>query len=121
VKFKILEAENVTAFGTGETIDISSGGVALTVNNPLPAGCFVELSISWPALLEQGCQIRLVTYGRVVRSTPKRTVCTIDKYEFRTQARTPSSSPRTPADSRLLQWANTYRKETPKSGAAGRV
>ncbi|MGA2269536.1 MAG: hypothetical protein ABSH44_13790 [Bryobacteraceae bacterium] len=50
----------------------------------LRPGTFIELSISWPALLDQTCPMRLIVFGRVLRGAGRTAACTLDKYEFRT-------------------------------------
>ena len=53
--------------------------------------------------------MRLVIFGRVLRSVGKRRACSIDKYEFRTQLRAIQSPVRT--DSNLERWADAFRNE----------
>jgi hypothetical protein len=113
LRFKLLEDTRVLEAGTGETVNMGSGGVLFSAKKDLQPGLFVELSISWPVLLGGDCAMRLVAFGRVLRSKGGITACTIDKYEFRTQARaavTPISVNR--GDSMLLRWANGVRKES---------
>ena len=43
-----------------ETIDIGSGGVGFTIGRQLEAGNFIQLSISWPVLLDETCLMRLI-------------------------------------------------------------
>jgi hypothetical protein len=83
----LLEQESATVGGTGHTVDISSGGVAFTTDHYLPNDAMIEVSVSWPVTLENACPLRLVVRGRVVRNEGKAVACTIDKFEFRTQAR----------------------------------
>lgn len=64
---------------------MGSRGVAFRADPPLEAGTSVELSISWPALLGEVCPMRLSVSGRVVRTEGLMAVCSVDKYEFRTQ------------------------------------
>jgi hypothetical protein len=70
--------------GTGSSIDLSSGGIAFTSDTPLRVGSYLELSISWPVLLNQTCALKLVASGRVVRSEQNRTAISLDRYEVRT-------------------------------------
>jgi len=86
LRFKVFENDRVVATGIGQTIDISSSGVAFEAAG-LKIGSLVELSISWPALLDQACRMRLIAFGPVVRAGRSIAACTIDRYEFRTQAR----------------------------------
>lgn len=85
LRYRLLEGNIV--IGTGMATDASSGGIAFTSEHALPVGALIELSVSWPVALEDSCRLRLVARGRVVRSGDGKTACTIDKFEFRTQAR----------------------------------
>ena len=118
LRYKLLEDDRIVASGNGETLDVSSGGVSMSLDQPLTMGAFVELSISWPVLLDQTCPMRLIAFGRVVRIEGKRAACTIDKYEFRTQARKPQVVTPIRSDTMLQRWADGYRKETIKARAA---
>lgn len=119
LRYKLLERNAIVATGTGETIDLSSGGVAFSIKEPLKVGAFIELSISWPVLLHASCPMRLIVFGRVLRSTERKSVCSVDKYEFRTQARTLQAVPAgVRQDSMLQRWADGYRKEGMKARAA---
>lgn len=73
--------------GQATTRNISSGGVFLKTNGTLPAGEPIQVLIDWPALLE-GHRLRLVFWGRVVRSNDIGTAVAIHRYEFRVCAQT---------------------------------
>lgn len=117
LRYKVLNDETVVESGMGHTIDLGSGGVAFRIDSILTPGLLVELSISWPVLLEDACPVRLVVLGRVLRSTLRVSVCTMMKYEFRTQGRTHRPAP-AHADSGLRRWADYLRKETAKAASA---
>jgi PilZ domain len=85
VKYRLLYGERIGEAGSGKTLNISSTGVCFTTDAQLAPGLPVELAIQWPALLRGSVQLRLVTYGIVVRSWGGSAVATIDRYEFRTQ------------------------------------
>src|SRR5271169_1023639 len=87
LRYKLLEDDVVIESGMGETIDMASGGMAFQIEHPLKVGAFVELSISWPVLLDDSCAMRLIVFGRIMRANGKSSACRVDKYEFRTQAR----------------------------------
>ncbi len=112
VRYKVLEEGAIIASGSGETHDMCSGGVSFTLESELRPGSFVELSISWPVLLDDRCPMRLIVFGRVVWNHSHRAACTIDKYEFRTQARTYQMPVR--HDSMLQRWADSWLKESMK-------
>lgn len=84
VRFKRLSIRNSSEIGRGQTIDISSKGVYFTSDVALSVGERLELSINWPAQLDQKCPLQLVTLGRVVRSDNARYAMAIERYEFRT-------------------------------------
>ena len=110
LRYKLLEDDTIIAAGEGETIDMSSGGVAFRTNKALPAGSLIELSISWPALLYDSCPMRLVVFGRVARRADSVAACTVEKWEFRTGSRQATTVIPIGTDSRLMRWLE-YRKE----------
>ena len=115
LRYKMLEGDTIVASGVGETIDISSTGVAFSIEQQLKPGSFIELSISWPVLLHQDCPMRLIVFGRVLRSCEEKSVCTVDKYEFRTQARVVQTTAPVRSDSMLQRWADGMRRDTVKA------
>jgi hypothetical protein len=118
VRYRVAEDGVVVAAGSGHTINMCSGGVAFVTEQPLKPGGFVELSISWPVLLGETCAMRFIVFGRILRCNGRRTVCSIDKYEFRTSARTFQASVTTRGDGMLHRWVEGVRKESLKVGAA---
>jgi hypothetical protein len=110
MRYKLLENDSIIAAGEGETIDMSSGGVAFRTHKALTAGSLIELSISWPALLYDSCPMRLVVFGRVARREDLVAACTVEKWEFRTGSRQATAVIPIGTDSRLLRWLD-YRKE----------
>lgn len=111
LRYKLLENDAIVAAGNGETIDISSSGIAFTSDKPVKTEAFIELSISWPVLLDEACPMRLIVFGRVQRSGSRTTVCSVEKYEFRTQARVFRAAPPMRSDCKLQRWAEGYRRE----------
>jgi hypothetical protein len=85
VRYRLLYGQRLAETGVGRTLNMSSSGVSITTQTVLTAGLPVELSISWPALLNDVCPMKLMIYGCVVRSTEKMTAVNIERYEFRTQ------------------------------------
>ncbi len=110
LRYKLLEGEAIIASGAGATCDMSSGGVAFTTDRPLATGGFIEVSISWPRALDDGCPMRLIVFGKVLRSGFHRSVCTVEKYEFRTQARALQFAVPIRHDDKLQRWAREYEK-----------
>lgn len=85
VRYKVLNKRSGPEEGTGKTINISSNGVLFTTDQILIPGKRLELSISWPAQLDNKCQLKLVARGRVARLEQGRAAIEIQQYEFRTQ------------------------------------
>jgi hypothetical protein len=110
LRYKLLRDGAVAEAGVGETVDIGSGGIGFAIDRDLPVGAFIELSISWPVLLNESCPMRLNVFGRVVRNEPGKCACTVDKYEFRTQSRDTQTQP-VRNDSMLQRWADAVRKD----------
>ncbi len=93
---------------------MGSGGVAFSLGCNVAAGTFIELSISWPVQLDNGTPMRLVVFGRVLRSGDGVSACTVDKYEFRTQARAPQVNTGLRGNVLPLRWAEHMTKQSPK-------
>ncbi len=118
LRFKVLEGGKIVGSGAGNTRDMGSGGEAFFSDGDLKPGSFVELSISWPVLLDNRCPMRLIVFGRVLRSEGGWSTCSVDKYEFRTQARVYETSPAVRNDSMLQRWADSWLKESMKAAPA---
>ena len=84
VRYRVLSKRSTYEEGTGKTINISSNGVLFTTDQILLPGKRLELSISWPATLDNKCQLKLVARGRVARLEQGRAAVEIQQYEFRT-------------------------------------
>ena len=82
--YKIVKNCLTLGVGKGSTIDVSSRGIAFKSDAPLGVGSYLEVSISWPALLNESCALKLMVSGRVVRSRENVTAMSVDRYEFRT-------------------------------------
>ena len=77
-------------FGSGTTLDVSSGGVLFRADDSLPAGSFVELTLKWPFLLKGVYPLILVMRGRVVRSDAKGIAVRAKVHSLREAGVTPS-------------------------------
>jgi hypothetical protein len=107
IRYRVLEQDKIIAAGTGKTFNLSSSGVEFAAGRDLPAGTFIELSIAWPALLENRCPLQLIGFGRVLRSSEGRVATTIEQYEFRTLARAvPEAAWSARSDQKLRRWAD---------------
>jgi c-di-GMP-binding flagellar brake protein YcgR len=87
VRYKMLYGQRIAETGNGKTMNISSGGVWFSTESMLTTGMPVELSMTWPVLLNDNCPMKLMIYGCVVRSNERGAAVAIERYEFRTQGR----------------------------------
>jgi hypothetical protein len=114
LRYKVLREGGTLEVGAGQTCSISSAGVVFSTDRNLAPGAFVQLFISWPALLDGNCLMRFIVFGRVLDCGDGHCACTIDRHEFRTQARgADAASP--PRDFKLERWADTIRREELKA------
>lgn len=87
LRYKTLNQRAESLAGNGKTLNISSSGVLFTSDHDLPVGTRLEVSISWPAQLNEKVFLNLVARGRVTRHTKGQLALQIQQYEFRTQSR----------------------------------
>lgn len=85
VRYRLLDSRRHLPQQTGKTINISSKGVLFEIAGDLPVGKRIELSIAWPAVLNDKCRLKMVAVGRLVRVSNGRAAALIQKHEFRTQ------------------------------------
>ncbi len=111
LRYKLLDGDKIVVTGQGETIDMSSGGIAFRSDSGMPnRGNYLELSISWPALLDDSCPMRLIVYGRMARRSGATAACIVEKWEFRTGSRQMKQPGPTRIDSRLSRWMECRRE-----------
>jgi CheY-like chemotaxis protein len=89
VSYQSLEKPFLSGQGTSETLNISSKGVLFRADEALEPGQLIQISVDWPARLENQIPLKLVAEGRIVRNIKGVAAMTIEKYEFRTR-RTPA-------------------------------
>ncbi len=87
VRYKTLSQRAELVEGTGKTLNISSSGVLFTSESELPVGTALEVSINWPARLNDSCFLNLVGRGRVTRQAKGQLALQFRQHEFRTQSK----------------------------------
>jgi hypothetical protein len=92
-EYRLVRQRKVIQSGRGRTVNISSSGVLLEVEQPLAPGVRIELSIAWPARLEGYALLQLFVAGRTVRAEGGRTAVRIQTYDFRTRAASQTAHP----------------------------
>ena len=70
--------------GIGGTVNISSRGVLIQTAHALPRGVTVELSIHWPARLNNTVALKLHVIGQTIRTQGSCTAVLIRRHVFRT-------------------------------------
>jgi hypothetical protein len=88
LRYRLSNKRDAGTEGTGQTLNISSNGVLFRSSDPsLVTGKRIELSISWPAQLDNRCHLKLVARGRISRVSGQEVAVSIQQYEFRTAGR----------------------------------
>ena len=118
LRYKLLQNDKIVATGQGETVNMSSGGIAFRTAKVLAAGDYIELSIAWPELLDGTCPVRLVVYGKVARRSDSLVASTVEKWEFRTGSRQLALVVPMRIDNRLMRWMEYRNQVTMKMSAA---
>jgi hypothetical protein len=92
MRYKVLDAGREIGRGSGRTLDISSSGAAFTTEGYIAPGTLIEITISWPVLLDGQCKLRLCGSGPVIYSTAGMAACRITQFGFRTQGKGASAT-----------------------------
>lgn len=87
VKYKVISRRNAELAGNGQTVNMSSSGILFSTDAELQPGRQVEVSVAWPAQLNNKTPLKLVARGRVVRADEGKAALEIQHYEFRTQGK----------------------------------
>ncbi len=91
VSYQALEHPFFSGVATSETLNISSKGLLFSTDEALKPGQLLQVSVDWPARLENQVPLKLVAEGRIVRNLNGQAAMRIDKYEFRTRRATKAS------------------------------
>ncbi len=92
VSYQALEHPFFSGTATSETLNISSKGLLFSTDEALKPGQLLQVSVDWPARLENQVPLKLVAEGRIVRNLNGQAAMRIDKYEFRTRRARPDGS-----------------------------
>jgi PilZ domain len=86
VRYKVLERGKKSGkAGIGKLLNMSGSGALFSTEFTLTEGERVELTVNWPARLNQVTPLKLVAIGCVVRAEEKQAAIVIEKYEFKTR------------------------------------
>jgi CheY-like chemotaxis protein len=92
VNYQALEHPFFSGTAVSETLNISSKGLLFATSHPLQPGQLLQVSVDWPARLENEIPLKLVAEGRVIRVVDGQAAVRIDKYEFRTRRIRPAET-----------------------------
>lgn len=82
VQFRSLEP-GYRLWGTGQLINMSSGGLLVSSEHQMIIGTPVELNIDWPTRLDGRLPLQLIAAGTVTRCDPFRFAIVLERHHFR--------------------------------------
>lgn len=86
LEYRLVGLGGAVKTGLGRTVRLSSACVQFECADYLPEQSKVEISIVWPARLENGVGLKLCVFGRTVSSQDHTIVVEIQRYQFRTRS-----------------------------------
>jgi hypothetical protein len=89
LEYRLLSRRVVVQSGCGRTIRLASTCVQFESGDRLPPEMKVEISIAWPARLNNAVSLQLYLLGRTVRSPEHCITVEIQRHEFRTRRERP--------------------------------
>jgi hypothetical protein len=93
LEYRIIGREGL-AWGAGRTINLSTGGILFQSEQALTLGTRIELTIAWPARLNDAVDLNLCVSGRVTRTDGKSHAVRIREHEFCVRGRYRLAGPR---------------------------
>ena len=84
-RYKLRYGRNTILAGVGQTVNLSSSGALLRVQDSFRVDDLLEVSVEWPVLLDGSVRIQLLVRGGVVRVEPGSVALRIHAHEFRTR------------------------------------
>jgi hypothetical protein len=67
ISYRVIGHGPVGDSGTGRTVNMSSGGILIVTDRPLPPGMLLEVEVDWPTAADEG-SLKLFVQGQIVRS-----------------------------------------------------
>ena len=84
VEYKLLEGTGARQKGSGRTINISSGGILLHLEENPPNIRSIELSVKWPFLLDGLIPLQWIVRGNIVWTAANRLAIEVIDHAFHT-------------------------------------
>jgi PilZ domain len=82
LEYRIVGRDGLAYRGSGRTVNLSTGGILFQSEQALTPGMRIELTIAWPARLNDAVDLNLCVSGRVARTDGKSHVVRIREHEF---------------------------------------
>ena len=83
LRYQVFKDGSVIKSGIGQSINLSSTGILFDSLDELAAGWHVQLTIDWPARIDNRIALTFHVLGQIVRVSGRLTAATIVKHEFR--------------------------------------
>ncbi len=85
ITWRTLEQPMKSGELVSESVNIGSKGILFATQEIFEPGQLLEVSLDWPARLENEVPLKLVAEGRVLRNAGGQAAMSIERYEFRTR------------------------------------
>ncbi len=85
MEMKYKTRTRTSRVGLGKTRWMSNRDVTFTTDQAIPQGTLLEISIAWPALLNDRVALQLVVEAEIVRCQESEMTARILKHHFRTR------------------------------------
>lgn len=83
LRFRAFRQTAILCSGSGQSLDMSAGGIAVAIGRKLDPGTEIELALDWTGLYHGKPRMLLTLWGEVLRSTETTTAIRILTHEFR--------------------------------------
>jgi hypothetical protein len=94
LEYRAVGRDGVPFRGAGRSVNVSTGGILFQAEQALTPGMRIELTIAWPARLNDAVDLNLCVSGRVARSEGAFHVVRIREHEFCVRGRFRLAGPR---------------------------
>ena len=68
ISYRVVGYGPVGESGSGKTVNISSCGILIVTDRPLPRGMRLEIEVDWPVIAADVGSLKLSIQGQIVRS-----------------------------------------------------
>jgi hypothetical protein len=94
LEYRAVGRDGLPFRGAGRSVNLSTGGILFQSKQALTPGMRIELTIAWPARLNDAVDLNLCVSGRVARSDGNFHVVRIREHEFCVRGRFRLAGPR---------------------------